>query len=97
MIENYIERVLEEIEKNKKYPRLALRLKQEGIVELKVIINKSGEIIKFEIIHASNFVSLNQAALNLIRNMSRLPEIPREIEVDELSLNIPIDYKIKKR
>ncbi len=49
------------------YPKRSLRLKQEGKVILKALINNEGYVIKIELSESSGYKLLDNAAINAVR------------------------------
>jgi protein TonB len=92
---SYFDLIAQLIFKNKRYPRLAYSLGQEGLVVIKLKLNKDGEILDLSLLEESSFKILNEASLDTISAIHRFPAIPKEIGLSELTLRIPIEYKIK--
>jgi TonB family protein len=74
---------------------LAYSLGQEGLVVIKLKLNKDGEILDLSLLEECRFKILNEASLDTISAIHRFPPIPNEIGLSELTLRIPIEYKIK--
>ena len=92
---SYFDLIAQLIFKNKRYPRLAYSLGQEGLVVIKLKLNKDGEILDLSLLEECRFKILNEASLDTISAIHRFPPIPNEIGLSELTLRIPIEYKIK--
>lgn len=91
----YINEVRKLIIKNKKYPRIAQRLKQEGVVELSFKIEKSNKIKDLEIVEASSFESLNQAALEAVESIDLAElEFPKDLPSDWLEIQLPMQFDL---
>ncbi len=90
----YLSKLREVIEKNKVYPKRAKRLKQEGKVLISFEILKDGTIKKINLKDPSKFKRLNNAALDLLKKINRFKPIPKELEKNSLTIDIPISYSI---
>jgi protein TonB len=57
----------------KRYPRRAQQLGQEGVVEIEAVINAQGQLLEARIHQSSGFKLLDQDALALLRSVTPLP------------------------
>lgn len=60
------------IQKNVVYPSMAIRLKKEGNVILKILINEEGKAVKSEI-HTSTSPLFHEAAIDAVKNFKTNP------------------------
>lgn len=92
---HYIDQVRQLIMKNKKYPRIAQKLKQEGVVEIYFEIARTNKISRLEIKKASTFESLNKAALEAVEalELGHL-EFPRDIKAQFLEIELPMQFEL---
>lgn len=83
------------VQKNKKYPRIAKKLKQSGVVVLYFEIEKTNKIKKLELSKASEFESLNEAALEAVNgaNLSSL-NFPEDLREQTLKVAIPVQFDL---
>ena len=87
--------VAQEIYKIKKYPRQAQSLHQEGTVVISFKLNKVGKILELKVLEKAPFKSLTNAAIETINSIRNFPSIPDELNLEEITLIIPIEYKIQ--
>lgn len=64
------------IEKHRYYPRLALKLGQEGQPVIKIILDKSGRLVTVSIEKSSGQLSLDEAALDIVTKAQPFPAPP---------------------
>ncbi len=76
------------------YPSRALRLKQEGVVYLKILLSENGEIEKIEFIEKSIYPLLNQAAIDAVKKWQFNPTIIDGNYVKSW-VEVPIEFRIK--
>lgn len=90
--------VVSHLNKHKRYPSSALSNSEEGIVSVRVVVAKDGEILHAEIKKPTKFQSLNAEAVEIFHRASPLPTPPSEYFKDknELVINFPIEFNIKK-
>ena len=90
----YLAKVQAKIEKNKVYPKVAKRLNQTGKVIVSFDILKDGKITNIKIIHKSKFEKLDEASIELLRNIGFFEAIPNELNKTVWNIQIPINYQI---
>lgn len=88
----YVSRVLARINETKRYPREAQFNEQEGTVTLLLEVAPDGSLVRVEMESPCPFESLNQAALEAVRKVGRLPPTPTP---RSLIFHIPIRFQIR--
>ena len=79
----------------KQYPQQAYRLRQEGVVIIGLVIDRSGKIISHEIRRSSGHQLLDQEVELMIQRAGKMPALPDDFPRDSLELLIPIRFKVK--
>lgn len=74
-----------------KYPKNALRLKQQGDIVVTFTLSPSGDISALVITKSSEYEILDEAARSLI--LSTAPVFPKPAK--NVRISVPIDYKIR--
>ena len=92
--ENYISRLREFIDKNKKYPKMSKRLKEEGRVLLSFRVLKSGEFKNIKLLESSGNKRLDKAALNALINSERFEPFSKKINKNYMDFSLPIVFEI---
>lgn len=92
----YLSKLISLIEKNKTYPNTAKRLNQSGKVLVSFIITKNGEIKNIKISGSSNFEKLDEAALNILKEIQNVGLIPEKLNKESWEITVPIVYQLKK-
>ena len=87
------------INKFKKYPQKARRMRKEGIVTISVSIDKNGNVLSASIKKSSEFADLDEAGLELFKKASPVPAPPSEIigMNSQMTFHMPINYNLKDR
>lgn len=93
----YLMAVREKIERNKYYPRSAKKLRQTGTVELKFTILKDGTIGRIAVVSGCRYGRLNKAAVKTLERIGCFAPLPNVFESDQLTLKVPINYKLMNR
>lgn len=82
------------IEGRKVYPSLSQRLGEKGQVVVQFEVNKSGRIDKVVLKRKSLYPRLDEAAVNLIKQISAYKPFPSALTADSLTLEVPLNYQI---
>ena len=77
-----------------KYPKRSIKMRQEGIVLIHVLISKMGKRIKIKIHKPSQYALLNKAALKAVKKWTFSPYVVNGVPVQSW-IEIPIEFKIQ--
>ena len=91
---NYLSKLQRLIEKNKRYPKSAKRLKQMGKVYLSFTIGKNGEIRNVKISKNIKYKRLNKATMEIMSNIKKFDPIPKELNKSSWDITVPVVYQI---
>jgi protein TonB len=80
------------LESRKIYPESAKRLRQTGTVVVEFKVSPQGELKDVNVSRASSSEVLNRAALDLVKRASSFKPFPKELQLSELQLKLPIEY-----
>ena len=84
------------MELHKRYPRRAMRRRQEAIVYVRVTINRDGYVIDYQLEQASRYELLNKESLELITRAEPLPPPPQEVVGNIIQFVVPIDFSVRR-
>lgn len=82
------------LERHKQYPRRARRLGQEGTVVLHFVMDRSGEVLEWEVRSSSGHRLLDAAVEELIQRANPLPAMPDSMTINKLELSVPVNFKL---
>lgn len=82
------------VDRQKRYPRVALMRHWEGTAVLKLNIGSDGRLRNYLLATSSGHDSLDQQALEMLRDPLPLPELPVELAGLDLSIDIPVTFRI---
>lgn len=85
-------RVLAALNKQRRYPPGAARLRQQGVPYVRIIIDREGKILSSRLERSSRFFELDREAVALARRASPLPKPPPERVGDTLELVVPVEF-----
>jgi len=87
----YYSKIKETINKNKLYPKMAIKRGIEGIVKIKFMISKDGELLSFNIIEGKRV--FKKSISKAVKNSFPLTP-PKGILTSNTSLSLMINYKL---
>lgn len=76
------------------YPSSAKEAGFQGTVKLSLLLSYQGELINVAIKESSGYNMIDEAASNIVKQLSPYPPFPASIEKKELSIDIPIVYRL---
>ena len=88
---NYLQLIQKKIEAQKKYPKKAIEGGQEGTSYVKFTVLPNGDVSEIAIINSSGSLTLDEAAIAMVRNANPFPALPQN---SPLFINLPITFKI---
>lgn len=83
------------IGKRKDYPRLARMRNWQGTTELKLQIGPDGKLQDVHVGHSSGFQVLDAAAIQMVHNAAPLPDVPEALQGRELTMTVPVVFKLE--
>lgn len=92
--------VLEQIAEKLQYPSIAIAERAHGSAMVKIVIDRSGRILKNEILSSSKSAALDSEAIGV---MQRIESFKVELSADEIpgaqffSFNVPINFALDER
>lgn len=85
------------IDQRKEYPLMARKGRMEGTVRVRFILDRDGGIRRTEVVQSSGRGLLDRATLQTISRIERFPPLPAAIEGNELSIEVPVSYRLDSR
>ena len=80
----------------KYYPRMARKMGFEGKPVVTFTLGTKGELLNLQLIQASSYNLLDEAALETIRRGTPYPPIPEPLGENSISFNLPISYILEE-
>jgi len=93
--QSYIGVLAAKLARYKRYPNSARRRQQEGTATLFFVVRRDGTIKESYISESSGHAKLDQAVLKMLKKASPLPAFPDDMKESELTIRIPIEFKLK--
>lgn len=80
------------LEREKRYPRKAKRMKKKGMPVIKFTMDRQGNVIDVVLVKSSGTLSLDNEAVDLVYRAQPLIKPPTSITGTRLSLTLPINF-----
>jgi protein TonB len=94
---NYQQRLLAHLERHKRYPRAAQLRRQQGVPQVRFVIDRQGRVIRAALARASGHALLDEEALALLERAQPLPSLPPEMPEHEMEIIVPIEFFMARR
>lgn len=91
---SYLGRIKSKIENQKLYPKASKVFKEQGLVKIRMILQRNGQILKIEIAESSQIQRLDEAALKSVAAASPFEPFPGDIQYRTWNLVVPIRYSL---
>ena len=91
----YGEALARAFDKKKSYPRLARLRNWQGTTQLKLRIGSDGKLQDLSVARSSGFEVLDAAAVHMVQESLPLPEPPDVLRDREITLSVPIVFKLE--
>jgi protein TonB len=88
--------ISKEIKRHQRYPPLAQRRGWEGTAEVLLQIAADGKVTGITLGKSSGRSVLDEEALNMVRRASPLPQAPQNLRGRELTVTVPIVFKLQE-
>lgn len=90
-------RLLGHLQKHRRYPRQAQRLRQQGVVYVRFAVARDGAISGVRLGRSSGFALLDQEALDTVQRASPVPAPPAEVAGDPVDVMVPVSFFLRGR
>lgn len=94
--QNWEARLLAHLEHYRRFPSRARAARQQGTVQIRFRMNRTGSVLTASVLRSSGFTTLDQAALDTLKRAQPLPAIPKDMP-DEVELTIPVEFYLGLR
>lgn len=92
--DRYIAEIVRYLNGRKRYPQLALRLRQQGTIVVKFRLDRNGRVLEADLVQKTPFETLNQSAKNLIQEIQGLRPFPDSVKDQTWLFTVPIEYRM---
>lgn len=94
--EKYLVSLRNQVRLQQKYPKQSLVFKEEGLVKVRITLDRKGALTKVELVQGSPFPRLNDAAMKAVSDAAPFPQFPTEIEFQTWKVTVPIQFMLSR-
>lgn len=88
-------RVLAQLNKHRRYPRMAMARRQQGAPYIRFVMDREGKVLSVRLERSSGFPDLDREALALPKRAQPLPKPPAEVSGQTIELVVPVEFFIR--
>lgn len=77
------------------YPALSRRLHEEGVVQLRILVNPDGSVARLELIKSSGYPRLDESAMNTVQSSWKFEPARQAGKPIQAWVIVPIDFKFR--
>lgn len=92
--ERYLATIRDRIAVQQAYPPASRAFREEGMVMLRLTIDRSGSLTKVEMIEASPFKRLNDAAMRAVLKAAPFGAFPEEVAFQTWKITLPVRFTL---
>lgn len=93
--DSYYARIQTLLERQKRYPRRARLRGEEGVVLLRFVVDRSGEVSNIAIAESSGHELLDEEARRMVNSAQPLPVMPAEIREARIEIRVPVRFFLR--
>ena len=83
------------LERHKRYPRSAQARRQEGVAQVRFVIDREGKVLSVRLEKSSGHEVLDAETVAMVERASPLPAPPPELARDRFELVVPVQFFIR--
>jgi protein TonB len=87
-------RVLGRLNAMKAYPASARARRQQGVVLIRFILDRQGQVLSVSLVQGSGFAPLDREALALPKRATPLPMPPDDVPGQQIELVVPVEFHL---
>lgn len=87
-------RVLAHLDRHKRYPPVAKKMKRQGRVRVDMTLDRQGRVLAVSVGKGAGFKALDEEAVETVRRAQPLPVPPPEIGGETIPMQVPIGFSL---
>ena len=84
------------LNRHKRYPLASRRRREEGVVELRLVVAHDGNPLHVEVARPGP-PALNAAALRMVDDAKPLPPFPENLPLQQVRVVVPVSFRLEQR
>jgi len=94
-IETFQVKLLRHLNRHKRYPAAARAKRQQGVVYVRFVMDRRGNVLSALLEKACAFDSLNAEGVALLARAQPLPAPPPEMEGNSIEMIVPVEFSLR--
>lgn len=94
-VAHYQGRLAAWLNRHKRYPERARRLRQEGTVRVSFTIDRNGRLLSHRIVRSSGHPLLDQEIKSMLTRATPMPALPAGMSQSQLTVTVPINFSLR--
>lgn len=94
--QDWFGQVMAMLQKQKRYPRLALMRNEQGTVKVHFELDREGHLLGVNLLDSSGHAALDKEALALVQRVGAFPPPPASVDGKHVSLEVPIAFQVRE-
>lgn len=87
-------RVLAHLDRHKRYPPVAKKMKRQGRVRVDMTLDRHGRVLAVAVGQGAGFRALDEEALETVKRAQPLPVPPPEVVGESIPMQVPIGFSL---
>jgi TonB family protein len=92
--EKYLVSVRDQVARQQTYPAPSRAFREQGTVKIRITLNRSGSVIKIELMEESPYKRLNDAAMKAATRAAPFGPFPDEVKFETWKITLPIRFTL---
>jgi len=88
-------RILARLAAHRRYPRLAMSLRQQGVSWIRFVMDRDGKVHSVSLERSSSFPQLDEEAIKLPKRAQPLPGPPEDVPGSTIELVVPVEFFLR--
>ncbi|MCA1790789.1 MAG: energy transducer TonB, partial [Thioalkalivibrio sp.] len=95
LLNDYMAQLRAWLERHRQYPRQARMRRMEGTVVVRFVLDRSGDVLSYEIEDSSGHGILDREVELMIERAQPFPAIPSHVERSPLEVVVPVQFTLR--
>lgn len=92
---HYLQALLGHLNRYKRYPDSARRMRREGVVEVTFTVNRQGQVADARVVKSAGFRPLDDEVRDMLSRAVPLPGVPADYGRPELTVTLPVAFSLR--
>ncbi|WP_369060349.1 energy transducer TonB [Caulobacter sp. 73W] len=93
---DYASRLRTWLESHKTYPRKARMRREEGIVEIRFVVDRAGHVLNGDVVRSSGHQMLDAEVIAMLARADPFPPAPRHLRGERIEISAPVEFFLNR-